>query len=399
MIPGLSGPLLSHDAIHSILGSAVIPDLPPEAPAAIVRQLRAWHAVVRSRLGPACSARTVFDLVAEPLAAALGYRVVPVAGNSEHVEATLQVRETRAAVMIVTAWGQPAASVWRLAVHRALDQGTRWCLCVSGPAIRAVRRRSCVRAPLCGVRSSSHRRQRPGARAPVGAASGDGLSAGGWRSGARPGRRLLRTAPGGCSLVAAGWRARRARAARHRVPRSDLQAPCGWRRARRIAHRHLSRPVSVVRGGPRAGSVVAPRLSRRLHDRGAAPPAPRSSDAAWTLGSAPGDLTSRAAWMPGGDVARAAFQRAAVLPGERAARRQHSARRSRRLPRARRADDAEGTTRDPNPFPTRISASSSSAPSTSICSTTTSQAAPPHPRRWSRPAGARRRDPSTRRER
>ena len=136
MISGLSGPLLSHDAIHSILGSAVIPDLPPEAPAAIVRQLRAWHAVVRSRLGPACSARTVFDLVAEPLAAALGYRVVPVAGNSEHVEATLQIRETRAAVMIVTAWGQPAASVWRLAVHRALDHGTRWCLCVSGPAIR-----------------------------------------------------------------------------------------------------------------------------------------------------------------------------------------------------------------------------------------------------------------------
>ena len=78
----------------------------------------------------------MFDLVAEPLAAALGFRVVPVSGNSEHIEATLQVRETRAAVMIVTAWGQPAASVWRMAVHRALDHGTRWCLCVSGPAIR-----------------------------------------------------------------------------------------------------------------------------------------------------------------------------------------------------------------------------------------------------------------------
>ena len=136
MIRGLSGPLLSHDAILALLASATLPGLASQAPAETIRHLRAWHAAVRHRLGPASSARAVFDLVGEPLATALGFRVVLLSAGPECVEAVLQIPRGRAPVMVVTGWGQSVAVAWRLAVHRALACGTRWALCVTGSAFR-----------------------------------------------------------------------------------------------------------------------------------------------------------------------------------------------------------------------------------------------------------------------
>ena len=56
MIPGLSGSLLSHDAVA---GAIVATSHSSTADAH--RRVRAWHAAVAREMGPASSARAVFD--------------------------------------------------------------------------------------------------------------------------------------------------------------------------------------------------------------------------------------------------------------------------------------------------------------------------------------------------
>ena len=136
MIAGLSGSLLSHDALEQVVrhprqGLELAPHGSPGAP------LRVWHADIRSRLGPSSGPRRVFDLLAEPLARALGFGVVPLSGT-ETVDALLQAGDTPAAAMIATSWGQAQGGMWRHAVHRGLALGVRWSLCLNGPSVRVV---------------------------------------------------------------------------------------------------------------------------------------------------------------------------------------------------------------------------------------------------------------------
>ena len=137
MIPGLAGSLLSHDAVEEMLQSASLPELADAPPVAVVQQLRTWHAGVRGRLGPSSGCRTIFDLVAEPLARILGFDVVPVAARPEWMDALLRVDRVPAAVMVVTLWGQ-SGSARRHAVHSSLAHGVRWAICFSGPVIRLI---------------------------------------------------------------------------------------------------------------------------------------------------------------------------------------------------------------------------------------------------------------------
>jgi hypothetical protein len=138
MIAGLSGSLLSHDALERLLRDPVRPNAPLVPPGSAGRHLRAWHADIRARLGPSSGPRSVFDLVGEPLAHALGFTVVSLSGAASTVDALLQSSGVPVAVMIVSAWGPVQPGLWRHAVHRGLAHGARWCLCVTGPAVRVV---------------------------------------------------------------------------------------------------------------------------------------------------------------------------------------------------------------------------------------------------------------------
>jgi hypothetical protein len=137
VIPGLSGSLFSHEAIEHLLRTPGSPlELPPPAARAAHRELRRSHAASRERLGPSAGARTVFDIVADPLARALGFGIVPVAATSETTTSLLQADGMTVAVMVATAWGQSAGTAWRHAVHAGIARGVRWALCVTGPAVR-----------------------------------------------------------------------------------------------------------------------------------------------------------------------------------------------------------------------------------------------------------------------
>jgi hypothetical protein len=135
----MSGSLLSHDAIEELLrfgeGNGLRADT---GVGALREEFRAWHRSVRERLGPCCSPRAVFDLVAEPLGRALGYRVIPLSGSQATVDALLESGGLASAVLVATSWSEGSAGVWRHGVHRGLSVGVRWCLCVSGAAVRVI---------------------------------------------------------------------------------------------------------------------------------------------------------------------------------------------------------------------------------------------------------------------
>jgi hypothetical protein len=136
VIAGMSGALLSHDAIDELL---VRPD-----PAVVTfaadrrhRQLRAWHAGVRARFGPTASARAIFDAVAEPLARELGFDVAVADSSAQSVAALLTSAGRPVAVLIAAPWIVPARSLWRQAVRHGLAQQVRWAIGVNGNAIAA----------------------------------------------------------------------------------------------------------------------------------------------------------------------------------------------------------------------------------------------------------------------
>ena len=134
MIPGLSGSLLSHDAV----GGAI--DATSQSSAADAhRRVRAWHAAVASELGPASSARAVYDRIAAPLGAALGFSVVPAHGPADaggSLRAVLEARGSAVAGLLATAWGRDPAAAWREGVRHGIGTGVRWCFCVTGPVLR-----------------------------------------------------------------------------------------------------------------------------------------------------------------------------------------------------------------------------------------------------------------------
>jgi hypothetical protein len=132
MIPGLSGSLLSHDAIS---GTAAMAGRPNAAEAH--RDARRWHAVVAREMGPASSARAVFDRIAVPLCTTLGFHIVPVPAESGRLfRAVLEARGSVVATLLSTEWGRDPAAAWRESVLHGIGTGVRWCVCVTGPTLR-----------------------------------------------------------------------------------------------------------------------------------------------------------------------------------------------------------------------------------------------------------------------
>ncbi len=136
MIPGVGGSLLSHDALEHAIPAALRGRLGEAGRDAAARRLRAWHRPLQARLGPSASARAVFDQVAGPLVAQLGYRSVPLAASRDCYRAALDAGRSTVAVLLVTPWGQDLSAMWREAVRHGIGFGVRWCLCVSGPFVR-----------------------------------------------------------------------------------------------------------------------------------------------------------------------------------------------------------------------------------------------------------------------
>ena len=146
MIPGLSGSLLSHEALADVVPRVLNGLLGEAEREAARRSLRAWHLPLRAHLGPALSLRAIYDRLAEPLFAGMGYHVVPVDSLSRStraqpptgLRAVLSVSGVPRATLFVTLWGDHSAATWRDTVRLGISQNGRWCFCLSGPRLRIV---------------------------------------------------------------------------------------------------------------------------------------------------------------------------------------------------------------------------------------------------------------------
>lgn len=136
MIRGLSGSLLSHEALGTAVPKALCGLLGESDRDAALRRMRAWYLTVRSSLGPTAGARAVFDVVAIPLATQLGFRPL-VLGTAQAPPYALLHADTRSVgVLVALPWGADMASAWRDAVRRGIGHEVRWCLCANGPTLR-----------------------------------------------------------------------------------------------------------------------------------------------------------------------------------------------------------------------------------------------------------------------
>jgi hypothetical protein len=136
MVRGLSGSLLSHEAVSRFIFETLADCQTGREPDAARRRMRTWHATVRATLGPTANARTVLDLVAVPLVSHLGFRSVVIHRAPAPPYALLHTGIREAGVLLATAWGQDPAGAWRDAVTRGVGHDVRWCFCVNGPALR-----------------------------------------------------------------------------------------------------------------------------------------------------------------------------------------------------------------------------------------------------------------------
>jgi N-6 DNA Methylase/Eco57I restriction-modification methylase len=136
VIAGMSGSLLSHDALDE-LWQRPDPAVVTFAAVKPYRHLRAWHAGIRARLGPTATARTIFDAVAEPLLRSLGFDISVVQSSSQSVAALLTTSARPVAALIAAPWIVPLRTLWRQAVRCGLAHQVRWTICVNGSAIAA----------------------------------------------------------------------------------------------------------------------------------------------------------------------------------------------------------------------------------------------------------------------
>lgn len=138
MIAGLSGSLLSHEALERGVPEILGGQLDESERRVVHARMRAWHVPLRAQIGPAASARTCFDRLGAPLFAQLGYRVLPAPGAEGTFRALLLAAGHPAAALVVTAWGQDASRAWRDAVRLGIGHDLSWCFCLTGPSLRVI---------------------------------------------------------------------------------------------------------------------------------------------------------------------------------------------------------------------------------------------------------------------
>lgn len=131
----IRGRLISSAFVADVLPSLAIYSPPPLE---VRRAMEQCGERIDDALGPSASARTITDVAVLPLLALLQFTV----SSREDELALCRVhttcgRETGPPV-VVTGWSESLDRAWRPAIHGAIANDTRWCICCNGAALRVV---------------------------------------------------------------------------------------------------------------------------------------------------------------------------------------------------------------------------------------------------------------------
>lgn len=112
------------------------------------RDLAAWWSGAALVCGPATGVRTLFDVVAMPMLAMLGFRANDARFGPRGAWATLLTPAGTPVGAMVCPWAASRPTAWRDAVHHAREVGARWCLVIAPPFLTIVdaRGQACRRA-------------------------------------------------------------------------------------------------------------------------------------------------------------------------------------------------------------------------------------------------------------
>ncbi|HTM02285.1 MAG TPA: N-6 DNA methylase [Vicinamibacterales bacterium] len=135
MAPHIRGRLISASFANDLFPSSPLFVSPPRD----VRTRFARHAErLEETLGPSSGVRSVTDVAVIPLLEHLGFRVNARHDSGDTTRIHTGVRSRPGPLTIATPWGEPLDRCWRSAVHGAIANDLRWCLCCNGQVLRAV---------------------------------------------------------------------------------------------------------------------------------------------------------------------------------------------------------------------------------------------------------------------
>lgn len=138
-VDGISGSLLPGGYLSSAFaGDALSLNLARLDRTTVQRASRAWR-LAAGRCGPATSVRALFDFVAEPLFAALGYRTVDWSLRRDAGEATLRTSSGVPVALVLLPWGASATSAWRDAFRLAKAAQAEWAFILAPPFLTLAR--------------------------------------------------------------------------------------------------------------------------------------------------------------------------------------------------------------------------------------------------------------------
>jgi Eco57I restriction-modification methylase len=102
------------------------------------RAFEAWWAWAVASCGPATGLRALFDNIAMPLVAMLGFRADDASFERGRVVGTLRTRGPAAAGLILLPWASRQAEIWRDVVVAARRAGAGWCFVLAPPYLSLV---------------------------------------------------------------------------------------------------------------------------------------------------------------------------------------------------------------------------------------------------------------------
>ena len=135
-LPGISGSLFPGGYLAGPLLGDTDPVNRPEN-AAMRRRLQHWWRTVIATCGPASGIRSLFDIAAMPLAAALGFRATSATFTSHMAHVRLESRMApgmlAAVPLLVAPWAHRPPAIWREAADHARACNAAWCLILAPP--------------------------------------------------------------------------------------------------------------------------------------------------------------------------------------------------------------------------------------------------------------------------
>ena len=105
---------------------------------ALWRRLRRWWRTVDETCGPATGIRAIFDVVAMPLSAALGFRAEDVTFTRSHAIVRLTTGQRTPVGLVAARWAHQMPAMLRDAIAAARQGGAAWCLVVAPPYVSIV---------------------------------------------------------------------------------------------------------------------------------------------------------------------------------------------------------------------------------------------------------------------